>query len=109
MPVELLLNASAFYRGPIEDAQAPPRTPVPGPSPRWPTAAPSCGAGWGSSIKVDGKHVWGWHKKLDYGLRQALPGLFGAAYRASQKPSARGFGPGSEAVQRADRPASQAL
>jgi hypothetical protein len=97
MPVELLLNASAFYRGPIEDAQAPPRTPVPEFVTPLADRSPEFRRRLGiKRIKVDGKDVWGWHKKLDYGLRQVLPGLFGAAYRASQKPSARGFGPGSE-------------
>jgi hypothetical protein len=96
LPVELLLNSSAFYRDTIEDPKAP-RTPVPAPVARLADRSPELRKRLKiKRIMVDGKLVWGWHKKLDYGIRQVMPGLFGAAYRVSQKPSARGFGPGGE-------------
>jgi hypothetical protein len=92
---ELIYNYSLFYRGAIQDDNAP-RTAVPGPVAQLADLSPSFRKQAGIRKIIDkrtGKDVWGWPKKLDYGVRQALPGPLGAAWRSTygNQQTARGF------------------
>lgn len=100
MPIEVMLNNSAFYMDEIENEKSP-RVAVPLPVRFLADASPDFRQALGIKKILDrrtGKKIWGWHKKLDYTLRSLMPGLPGQAWRLGQQTTARGFSPAMTAI-----------
>jgi hypothetical protein len=103
---ELLTNHSLFYGEPIKpdprsgQANMTPVNPVVGQMAE--TLGEPFRKRFGIEKQLDkktGKEVWSWGREKEYALTSALPGPFGAAYRATRTATGpRGFSPATEAL-----------
>lgn len=91
--IEQLADYSFFYRDTITN-QNKPLTPAPLPVRLLAEASSDMRQLLGARKIKDprsGKTVWGWPRRYDYAAKSMLPGLTGAAYRAGQDTTSRGY------------------